>query len=84
MQRVSSTPTSLTVVGPEEKEEFYEILCAGMDYVTSGFGSYDLAEICEEYIKNAENKKDVVPPKRVGGSRVHLLLGIKNTNLDLL
>jgi len=55
-----------------------------MDYVTSGFGSYDLAEICEEYIKNAENKKDVVPPKRVGGSRVHLLLGIKNTNLDLL
>ena len=27
-------------------------------------------------------EKDAVLPKRVGGSRVHLLLGIKNTNLD--
>ena len=27
-------------------------------------------------------EKDVILPKRVGGSRVHLLLGIKNTHLD--
>ena len=26
----------------------------GMDDVTSGFGSHDLTEICEEYVKNAD------------------------------
>ena len=29
-----------------------------------------------------DTEKDAVLPKHVGGSRVHLLLGIKNTNLD--
>ena len=54
-----------------------------MDDVTAGFGSYDLSEIAEEYRSQAEgSEKDVVLPKRVGGSRVHLLLRIKNTNLD--
>lgn len=49
-----------------------------MDDVTSGFGSYDLTEICEEYIKNADDdEKNEVLPKHVGGSRVHLQLGIK-------
>ena len=53
----------------------------GMDDVTSGFGSHDLTEICEEYVKNADgDEKNEVLPKHVGGSRVHLLLGIKNTN----
>ena len=53
----------------------------GMDDVTSGFGSHDLMEICEEYVKNADgDEKNEVLPKHVGGSRVHLLLGIKNTN----
>ena len=58
-------------------------MCVGMDDVTAGFGSYDLSQIAEEYRSQAEgSEKDVVLPKRVGGSRVHLLLGIKNTNLD--
>ena len=54
-----------------------------MDDVTSGFGSYDLTEICKEFMDNAgENEKNEVLPWHVGGSRVDLLLGIKNTNLD--
>ncbi len=43
----------------------------------------DLSEICKEYREQAgEGEKDEVLPQRVGGSKVHLLLGIKNTNLD--
>ena len=54
-----------------------------MDDVTGGFGSYDLSEICQEYKYQAEDEdKDEVLPEKVGGSKVHLLLGIKNTNLD--
>ena len=54
-----------------------------MDGVTAGVGSYDLSDLCEEYKMQADDQdKDVILPKRVGGSSVHLLLGIKNTNLD--
>ena len=36
-----------------------------------------------EYREQAkEEEKDDVLPQKVGGSKVHLLLGIKNTNLD--
>ena len=99
LQQVSSSPTSLTVVGGNrvrsnhgtfrfnlgsgDNGEFHEIVCIEMNDVTAGFGSYDLSEISEEYRDQAEAvEKDVVLPERVGGSRVHLLLGIKNTNLD--
>ena len=99
LQQVSCNPTCLTVVGgnrvksnhgtfrfnlgPGDKGEFHEVVFVGMDDVTTGFGSYDLSEINEEYRDQAEGEeKDVVLPKRVGVSKVHLLLGIKNTNLD--
>lgn len=54
-----------------------------MDDVTTGFGNYDLSEICDEFKDQAEDhERDIILPRHVGGSRVHLLLGIKNTNLD--
>ena len=70
-------------LGPGDNGEFHEVVCVGMSDVTAGFGSYDLSEIAEEYRNQVdEAEKDVVLLERVGGSRVHLLLGIKNTNLD--
>ena len=54
-----------------------------MDDVTAGFGTYNLSKICDEFKMNAdEDEVQEILPKHVGGSRVHLLLGIKNTNLD--
>ena len=99
LQQVSSSQTSLTVVGgkkiksqhgtyrfnlgPGEKGEFHLIVCVGMDDVTVEFGTYDLSEICEEFKINANGDEiQEILPNQVGGSRVHLLLGIKNTNLD--
>ena len=70
-------------LGPGDNREFHEVVCVEMSDVTAGFGSYDLSEIAEEYKDQAEGEeKDVVLPEKIGGSRVHLLLGIKNTNLD--
>ena len=54
-----------------------------MKDVTAGFGSYNLSEITQEYREHADDgEKDEVLPEKVGGSRVQLLLGIKNTRLD--
>ena len=70
-------------LGPGDNEEFHEIECIGMSDVTAGFGSYDLSEISGEYRDQAEPaEKDIILPERVGGSKVQLLLGIKNTKLD--
>ena len=99
LQQVSSSPTSLTVLGgdkvnsnhgtfrlnlgPGDNEEYHEIVCIGMSDVTTGFGSYDLSEISREYREHAESEdKDDILPEKVGGSKVQLLLGIKNTKLD--
>ena len=99
LQKVSSSPNALTVVGGEKiysdhgtfrfnlgpavNEEYHEIICIGMKDVTAGFGSYNLSEIAQEYREHAENgEKDEVLPEKVGGSKVQLLLGIKNTRLD--
>ena len=65
LQRVSSAPTSLTVVGgnkvrsnhgtfrfnlgPGDRGEYHEVVCVGMDDVTAVFGTYDLSDICQEY-----------------------------------
>ena len=56
-----------------------------MDSVTSKFNKYDLSDICAEFTSLSNPNQSVPPlPKYVGGSEVHLLIGIKNTNLDLV
>ena len=63
--------------------EYHEILCLGMDSVTSKFNKYDLSEICAKFKSLSDPNQSVPPlPKYVEGSELHLLLGIKNTNLD--
>ena len=72
-------------LGPGDNDEFHEIVCVGLSDVTAGFGSYDLSEISREYRAQCEpEQKDVILPMKVGGSKVQLLLGIKNTKLDLV
>ena len=54
-----------------------------MNSVTSKFNKYDLSEICAEFTSWLDPNQSVPPlPKYVGGSDAHLLLGVKNTNLD--
>ena len=45
-------------------------------------GLVPMTEICEEFKRKSKgNKKDMILPKPVGGSRVHYM-GIKNAHLD--
>ena len=54
-----------------------------MNEVTAEFHRYDLEEINLEYLKYAsEDEKENILPKTIGGSKVHLLLGIKNTKIQ--
>ena len=56
-----------------------------MDSVKSKFNKYDLSDICSKFVSLSDPNHSVPPPpKYAGGSEVHFLLGIKNTNLDLV
>ena len=70
-------------LGPGDEDKYHEITAVGMNEITTEFHKYDLEEINLEYLKYAdEDEKENVLPKTVGGSKVHLLLGIKNTKIQ--
>ena len=49
-----------------------------MRNVSAGFGKYDLEEIGQEFRATPiSTEMDYVLPETVGGTKVHLLLGIK-------
>ena len=54
-----------------------------MDKVKAKFKQYNLKEIVKEYRESCstDQEQQVTLPRTVGGSEVHLLLGIKNTQL---
>ena len=70
-------------LGPGEDDKYHEITAVGMNELTTEFHKYDLEEINLEYLKHAsDGEKENILPKTVGGSKVHLLLGIKNTKIQ--
>ena len=96
LQIMSRKPTNIAVVGgsqirteygsfrfnlgPNEHGEFIEMTCIGMDNVSGEFELYDLTDICREY--KEEISDDEILPAEIGGSKVHLLVGVKNTKLS--
>ena len=69
-------------LGPDEQEKFHELRCIGMEDLTTDFRKYDLTEIVNEYKGSLKtNDENYALPTYVGGSKVKLLIGIKNTNL---
>ena len=60
----------------------HEIKAIGIKNVTSEFGEYGLEEIGKEFMPSAtESEKEYILPKTVGGTKFHLLLGVKNTRI---
>ena len=54
-----------------------------MENVTAGFGEYNLKEIAQEFKETASlTELEYVLPETVGGTKVNLLLGIKNTRIQ--
>ena len=78
----SSRSTYQFNLGPGEEGEFYEMNCIAMDSVTTRFKEYNLKEIGDEYREACgSDARDVILPPKIGGSKVHLLIGIKNAKL---
>ena len=70
-------------LGPGDEDKYHEITAVGMNEITTEFLKYDLEESNLEYLKYAgEGEKENILPKTVGDSKVHLLLGIKNTKIQ--
>ena len=70
-------------LGPGEDGKYHEITAVGMENVTAGFEEYDLEEVIGEYRESASSTElEYVLPETVGGTKVHLLLGIKNTRIQ--
>ena len=54
-----------------------------MESVISEFGEYGLEEVAKEFASSArELEKEYILPKMVGGSKFHLLLGVKYTRIQ--
>ena len=76
-------------LGPNLDGEYFEVNCQGMNPVTSHFRRYSLDEINQEVKEVCTSKKSssltveevASLPKYIGGSAVHLLLGIKETRI---
>ena len=69
-------------LGPGEDKNYYEITAVGMRNVTAGFGKYDLEERGQEFRSSANpTEMSYILPKTVGGTKVHLLLGVKNPRI---
>ena len=61
----------------------HEIRAIGIKNVTLELGEYGLEEIGKEFAFSAtETEKEYILPKMVGGSKFHLLLGVKNTRIQ--
>ena len=70
-------------IGPTSDGDFYEITAQGIKNVTEPFPKYDLKEINEQLEKvEYYNAKDRILPEYIGGQRVNLLIGIKETSLE--
>ena len=70
-------------LGPGDNDKYHEITAVGMNELSTEFHKYGLEEINLEYLKYAsDGEKEHILPKTVGGSKVHLLLGIKNTKIQ--
>ena len=66
-------------LGPGEDGKYHEIPA-----VIAGFGEYNLKEIVQEFRDSASpTELEYVLPETVGGTKVHLLLGIKNTRFQV-
>ena len=54
-----------------------------MKSVTSKFGEYGLEEVAKEFVSSASKlEKEYILPKMVGGLKVNLHLGVKNTRIQ--
>ena len=54
-----------------------------MRNVTADFGKYELEDIGQEFRSTADIiEKSFILPKTVGGTKVYLLLGVKNTPIQ--
>lgn len=69
------------MIGPTIDGKYHEIKCQGIKSITTEFPLYELAPISAEVRKTGKLRSDIPLPKCIGGSRAHLLLGIKNTSL---
>ena len=70
-------------LGPGEDKKYHKITAVGMRNVTAGFGKYNLEEIGQEFrVTVNPTEMDYILPETVGGTKVHLLLVIKNTRIQ--
>lgn len=71
-------------LGKTEEGKVHDLICQGMTSITTDFPKYDLTKINKE-LRECGNKalqpKEKLPLE-VGGTEVHLLIGIKDTALE--
>ena len=69
-------------LGPGEDGKYHKITAVGMESVTAGSREYNLKNIAQAFRATASPAEmDYILPESAGGTKVHLLIGIKNTQI---
>ena len=69
-------------LGPGEDGKYHKITAVGMESVTAGSREYNLKNIAQAVRATASPvEMDYILPESAGGTKVHLLIGIKNTQI---
>lgn len=69
-------------IGPTPEGYYHEVKCQGIKKITERFPHYDLSDVNKLVRKSESYAPGTNLPKFIGGSRVKLLLGIKDVQLD--
>ena len=66
-------------LGPDNDGMYHEIIAQGILQVTQSFDKFDLSEIIQEALESPDlDLGDCHLPEHIGGSKAHLILGIKD------
>ena len=65
-------------LGPTEKGMFHELSCHGIDPITGTFDKHSFDQVNQETRQSELLPSDILLPSYAGGSKVHLLIGIKD------
>ena len=69
-------------LGPTPEGKYYELVAQGLKDITGTYPRYSLTEINKEAIQFSSLQSGTIMPPYVGGEKVGLLIGLKNSDLE--
>jgi len=69
------------ILGPDCDNRFHELECQGLTRISAAFPEFQLGSAVSDAMQTFQDGRRLFYPKKIGGDRVKLLLGIKSMSL---